>query len=492
MRFAILTAVSTPEQASPDKASLGTQETGCRQAALAKGWIETAPPFIVPGESRTRYVNLRDAEEEIPPLRQMLDQARSGAFDVLVLWDYNRLRDLLDPVAKTLAAYNVQLYSVNQPVEPSPEGDSESIMRGMSQIISRSQIADLKRKYRSGMAKRIQRGLYALKIPFGYMKPAGHETDPQAVPVPDPLKTSLLIQLKDAYLSGATQDDLRRLAQASALPAPRFGHWDRSAIADMLRNPFYAGLVSFGRTRLVADPRTQKRRQVENPHPLTAPGQHPPLWDLDTHQRILAEFAARAPAYRTTYNLSGLLTCGICGLPVWARPHEPRQDGSRRLSWCCFATANPRHINMDQPAVNLLAASALQSALLLPLPPPPSTLHPPPSTSLPPPSAIQQITQQRRRIEEAYEAGLYPIEIFAGKVHALDVQLAALVDGEFQSRQTAARRAELTRALTSLQLIQDHLPDWLANEKPARVNHTLRSLCRTITLHPDHAEVEFI
>jgi hypothetical protein len=59
------------------------------------------------------------------------------------LYNYDRLRDLLDPVAKTLASYSVQIFSVNQAVEPLPPetfnpyaSDSESMMRGLSQIIN--------------------------------------------------------------------------------------------------------------------------------------------------------------------------------------------------------------------------------------------------------------------------------------------------------------------------------------------------------------------
>jgi len=127
IRFSIWTAVSTAAQAEDDKESLHEQEVKSRASALTKGWQEVQV-YSVPGESRTRYVNLRDAEEDIPPLRSMLEDAKAGRFDILVLWDYNRLRDLLDPVAKTLSNYGVQLYSINQPTEPlAPEEFKEYV-----------------------------------------------------------------------------------------------------------------------------------------------------------------------------------------------------------------------------------------------------------------------------------------------------------------------------------------------------------------------------
>ena len=116
IRFAILIAVSSKAQAEDDKVSLAVQEQRCRETGLARGWVEVSGPYSVPGESRQRWVNLRDAELAIPQLKIMLDDAQAHKFDVLVIYDYNRLRDLLDPVSKSLSHYNAQIFSVSQPV----------------------------------------------------------------------------------------------------------------------------------------------------------------------------------------------------------------------------------------------------------------------------------------------------------------------------------------------------------------------------------------
>ena len=244
IKFAIWAAVSTEAQAADDKASLEEQETKCRVVGESKGWAESAGPYIVPGKSRTRWVNLRDAENEIAPLKTMLEDAKSGMFDLLILYDYNRLRDHADPVAKTLISYGVQLYSISQPVEPIPPAeftaystDSEQMMRGMSQIISRWQTADLRRKYRYGVAKRVRMGLPALKIPYGYAYPPGR-TDNKAVPVVDPVAARVIIQMKDDYLAGLAHHGISR--RADALTA-RPGHFYTSTVTRILVNPFYAG-----------------------------------------------------------------------------------------------------------------------------------------------------------------------------------------------------------------------------------------------------------
>ena len=254
IRYAIWTAVSTTNQATDDKISLTEQERHCRAVGAAKGWHEIAL-YKVPGESRTRWVNLRDAEKAIPALRQMLQSAKDGAFDILILYDYNRLRDLLDPVAKVLTSYGVQIYSVSQPIEPAApaeynawSSDSESMMRGMSQIISRAQINDLRRKFKYGMPARIKSGLPKGFISYGYRKPPGHETDRKAIPVADPIKSAVVIQIKDLYLSGRSLWQIAHHLNGQNIPTPAGrSKWANTHVRTILKNRFYVGEVYIGK-----------------------------------------------------------------------------------------------------------------------------------------------------------------------------------------------------------------------------------------------------
>src|SRR5512138_1532115 len=193
VRYACYAAVSTKSQAKgwnsdvdelDDKDSLKVQIEKARAAGRAHGWVEACQPFVVPGESRTRHINLRDAEEAIPALKDCLNAAQRGEFDVLVLYDFTRLRELLDPVARTLSAYRVQLYSLAQPVEPTPpeqydplNSDTANVIQFVSGLTSRTEIATFRRRYQFGMPRRIQKGLPKGYIPFGYRKPPGRELD---------------------------------------------------------------------------------------------------------------------------------------------------------------------------------------------------------------------------------------------------------------------------------------------------------------------------
>lgn len=488
MNVAIWAAVSTETQAAGDKVSIPVQIEACRRLAAARGWTETAGPYIVPGASRTRYVNLRDAEARIPALREMLNDAQNGRFQILLLYDYNRLRDLADPVARALAAYGVQLYSINQPVEPTTmeeadTADGESIMRGISGIISRWQINDLRRKYRYGVAARVQRGLYALKIPYGYTTP-----NKDIPPVPEPSRAALLVRLKDLYLHGSTLEEVRQAADDSGLKPARGGKWDRSIISDILRNPFYAGFVTFRRTRLVTDPRNDRRYQENNPDPLIYPGKHQALWSETEHHRILAEFERRGPGYRSKYPFTGLMVCAECNAPIWVQLGEPRKDGTLVVSWRCITPANPRHVRLPTETVARLVATALRSSLLQNGP---EANFQPGENKLPNVDLqTSTLRRQRARIEAAYEAELYTLEQFKEKTEKIDAALKNLIDEEQQKRrqqEQAHQRQEIQQTLIQY----EHLDEWLLTDDPQTVKIALRLLCKRILLSPTSAIIEY-
>ena len=95
LRFARWAAVSTREQLRPGKFSIPNQLEKALEAATSRGWTETAGPFIVQGQSRETYIDLSEAEQVIPAVRQMLQAARLRQFDILVMSETDRLRSLL-------------------------------------------------------------------------------------------------------------------------------------------------------------------------------------------------------------------------------------------------------------------------------------------------------------------------------------------------------------------------------------------------------------
>jgi DNA invertase Pin-like site-specific DNA recombinase len=482
MKFAIWAAVSTESQASEDKASLPHQEENCRRVALAKGWHDTGLTYVVAGQSRTRYVNLRDAENEIPPLHRALEEAKRGLYDILILYDFNRMRDLLDPVSKTLAAYGVQMYSVNQPVDPLPQeefhpyaSDSDSMVRGMSQIISRWQVSDLRRKYLYGVSARVRSGLPSLRIPYGYRKPAGQEMDRRAVPVIHPPEARIVEEIKSQFLSGVSYYDICDWLNSRSIPTPQGGKgWSHSVIKRIVTNPFYAGRVSFQRNRLVRDPNSPDRPRVKrNQAPsIMAEGKHKALWSWEDHQALLVEHDRRIGTPRNRrYAFSGLLVCSVCGARL-VHDHGV---------WRCKQKDGPLkdHIGMSMAESLAIIPRALQKALYNVDPAAPSRRE----TVMV--GDVGDLERQRRRVQAAYESEVYSLEEAEEKIKAIDAQIKERKDGELSRLRKIKERESFRLTLDQAREILEILPAWVQGQDPKRVNSFLLRLVREIVVTPE-------
>lgn len=499
-RFATLTAVSTSSQATPDKYSLETQDATCRAVALAKGWRETCEPFVIPGESRTRWVNLSDAEQAIPALRAMLDAATRREYDVLVIYDYNRLRDLLAPVSKALASYGVQIYSVSQPIEPqdpaeySPyTSDTAVMMEGLSGITNKLQIADLRRKYRDNMPLRVTKtGIPAISIPFGYRKPKGHESDPKAIPERDPLTVAYVVKMKDMLLAGQSIRQIVEYLDCEHVAPPRAGSWYPQTVRNILRNPYYAGIVRWGLSRSHVDPRTGARVTVWPPSTariITGQGKHIALWDEETYQAILAELARRGYSFRGKKNnqFTGLMRCGVCGSSLWY--HSNGKKDARHI-WRC-GNGKPGHPTLTHSDALEKVGAALVKAIKSqvfdePLPEPENPI------THPAPDQIEALFEKRKRIEAGYENGLYDLRAFSEKVAALDDQLKTLRQEKESQHAQHENRVRWLETLGGLAGMVDYLPTWLAEEQRGTVNKTLSVLLKEIIWKDGEIELHWL
>jgi len=122
-RTIIWAAVSTPDQATDQKQSIPAQIEAARKTIQERGWYEVAEPLVVPGHSR--YINWLDqAVAEIPQMKALIELAEADKIDLVVVRDWDRLArtdSLRVQISTRLREQGVQVYSLNQPVEPSEQ-----------------------------------------------------------------------------------------------------------------------------------------------------------------------------------------------------------------------------------------------------------------------------------------------------------------------------------------------------------------------------------
>lgn len=486
LRYAILAAVSTRAQAAADRVSIPDQIQQSRAAASERGWVETAGPYIIPGASRTKYVNLSDAEREIPALHSAMDAAQHRVYDVLILYHLNRLRDLMDPIYRSLGVYGVQIYSLSQPVEPVPPdrynyetSDTMRIIVTMTQMTSQAETADIRRRYNLGMPGRvINRGLPANSPPFGYRRALDRKSPPQL----DPDLARIVIHIKDLYLGGSSLDQIARHLDERRVPPPRALRWNGATVRGILENPFYMGYVRWGVSRVVRDLRAGTRTRSRDVQPdkiAIVPGQHTPLWDDDTRTLILSKLKSRRRSGgKVITQFSGLLVCSLCGAKLWRQGNGPR--GEHRLIWRCSQAMD--HVNIP----HVIALDRITEALTRHLRTGRTVQLTPLADQDDTEAALEKLRMQRQRWEDAYEAGAIDLTGLVQRTSRIDGQIRELSHRDNEARVTQTTRDAWLAAMGGADQIIELLPEYMAHEDPASVNRMLRLLLRHIIITPDH------
>ncbi len=483
MKTAIWAAVSTAAQASPDKISIEHQLKTGRQLIASKGWTP-AGEYIVPGESRTRYISLYHAEKNIPQLNQLLEAAQRKEFDLLYIYDLNRFRTLMRQVFDALSDYGIQLYIHTNPREPVPpeqyneeHKQAVGMIVDLTGIISRSEISNIQRHYREKMPERINRGLHAGigGPPYGYRKI--HPLDRQTPYIQEPLETAILIEIKDRYLSGESINAIAKDLNRRAIPTRNGGKWQVGTIRHMLASPYYAGFVYFARQKTHRDRRTNKKTTTPNPSPSYAQGKHQPLWDVGTHQTILQLIEQRASGYQgnRTHRLTSLLVC-TCGKVLHSTFRKTKAD----LVWRCSSRL-PGHTRIrNDRAIAAIIPRIIQELQTLRTAPAPPQKKDTRIEDLQ--RQIEEIKKRQEKLLDLYETDRIDKDLLHTRAAALKKRLDTTRSLLAKAQAIAARSASARSAIQQLAQLIDRLPVYLTEAPPARVNTALRTAIECITI----------
>ncbi len=485
LRYVTWSAVSTKAQRGPDKVSLKVQLEKSKAEGESRGWVHVRD-YVVPGQSRTKYISLNIAEKHIPELHAMLDAAYRGEFDILIVYDLNRFRTLMRQVFDALCDCGIQLYILADPREPVPSNqysnekkNEMAMLIGLRGIISDNELSGIQKHYRDKMPRRItDKGLHAgLGLPpYGYRKPQGKELDHNAVLVQVPSEAAIIYQIKDWFFAGCSETEIAHTLNAQHIPSPRGKNWWYPQIRYMLANSFYAGIVSFGITRWERNRRegTVIRRKST---PITNTGKHIPLWDLATHQRILAELDRRGKAHPgiKTRQLSRLLHCW-CGAVMWATQSEGRH------AWRCSKMIRGHSWILDLEGLQKLTSAIVRSIEHL------SDINIPSPTDARPGliSELHDLQRRKQRWMDDYEAGTLNRDDFHARIDPINARVQRTEEKLRQNDITLSQAATTRETLRELSKHIATLPDHYINAPPTQVNAELRLLLERVIVGKDH------
>lgn len=324
MNYAIYCRKST-ESEDRQVLSLDAQVESCRE--LLQRLPDSASLEAPIRESRSAK------QEGRPGFGELLKAVEDGRVQGIIAWHPDRLaRNAMDG-ARILDLLNRGLLKSLQFVtfnfDNTPEGRLFLfLLFGQATHYSES----LSRSVRRGIDAKLRTGWKPGPAPLGYRNCAKTRTTP-----PDPKRFPLIQRaLKLAAAGTHRPKEIQRVINGEwAFRTPvRKRRGGRplclSALHRMLRNPFYAGLISWKGA--------------------TYPGKHKPMISPREHALILARLGGRSASRPKSREFAyrGLMTCGECGRPITAELKTNRH-GSKYTYYRCTKTR--RDYRCRQPVI---------------------------------------------------------------------------------------------------------------------------------------------
>jgi len=345
-RAAIYTRVSSVGQ--EDNTSLETQEAACRALAVQKGY-----------EVVGTYQDVHTGEDliERPRLGDLLQEIRSGTYDVVLAHAPDRLS------RKVAHRYylTVEAQSVGTRVEYVLSGYDTSTLEGsmldsITGILAEFELLKIKERTSRGKLARAQGGVNrpAALLPgahplYGYQ---WRDETKSAFDI-NPITAPIVRRIFDSMLSGATLRGITKSLTADAVPTPsgKTVVWSIATVANMLRQPSYAGVATAYLRTSEKVPGKQARKRI-----MRAPGDEgvvmlpdgtiPAIVTLEEFQAVgdklhrnKAQAVRNNPNPQATLLRGGFAKCGYCGCNLRAMKASRNQGYVYR----CAGNNSDRH-----------------------------------------------------------------------------------------------------------------------------------------------------
>jgi site-specific DNA recombinase len=322
MRAVIYARYSTELQR---EASIEDQVRLCSARIEAEGWSlgTTYSDYAQSGATQLR-----------PGYQQLLADARSGAFDVVIAEALDRLSRDQEHIAalyKQLAFAGVTLVTLS-------EGEINELHVGLKGTMNALFLKDLRLKVRRGLEGRVRNGRSGGGIAYGYE--VTREYDSHGEPVRGGRKINLheaqiVVRIFKEFAAGRSPRAIAKQLNSEGVTGPFGGTWGPSTIygnwrrgTGILNNVLYRGQLVWNRQRFIKDPTSGRRLGRQNPTGEWVVQELPDLRIVDdelwtrakerqehvrTEIRRLPGVNRPERARRPASLFSSLIVCGECG-----------------------------------------------------------------------------------------------------------------------------------------------------------------------------------
>lgn len=439
-----------------------------------------------------------DTLAERPEAQRMLADVEKRQWDGIFTADVDRLArgDTMDQglVAQTFLYSNTLIitpYKIYDPADPSDREFFE-----MKLFFARREYDQIKRRLQTGRVAAAAEGLYlGSRPPYGYRR----------VKLPDrkgwsleiiPDEAAVVRMVFDWYLHGLDGENVGTVKIAQrlhemGLRTNRGCEWTDNAVAHLLKNPLYIGMISWNKRVQVTEMKDGQRVKTRRPSdkPVFVPGLHAPLVsraDFDAAQRLLVE-RRKSPARTrrgTAFVFAGLLKCGVCGRAMIRNPNS-----SRRAEYDIAKCSNQRcscsgititvledvvlhtlegwRLSASGDAGRDPAAPTAEDAARAELA---ATLR----------AELATLGRQLSRLRDLLEQGVYSVDVYLERQRELSERMADTAD-RLNAMDKPAKPSIDDAIRAELPKIENVLQAYRSAQSPAEKNQLLKSVISRIT-----------
>lgn len=266
-------------------ADYGSQLVACEDYAWSAG--------LASGETHGPIVDLcpsGSAPEERPGLSGLLEAARSGAFEVVILSTLDMLSGDHRAVARvqgSLAAFGAEIHLAGHgPLEMNRTAFDEMTARVRAE--RRSMLISLgQQRFRAA-------GRYKGPTPYAYTK----TSTPGVLAIRQPQATNTHGLYVD-FADGVAANAIARSLSDAGIPPPSGTRWTAALVLALLRNPIHAGFMVYGRRpadKVMRDGSRQRARRSQPPSAwICIEVPHLRIVELPLWREVAAQLGVKVP-----------------------------------------------------------------------------------------------------------------------------------------------------------------------------------------------------
>lgn len=290
------------------------------------GW-EYAGVFADRGVSGTQSAT-RDQ------FQKMLAACENGQIDIILTKSLSRFaRNTVDTLetVRRLKAIGVEVRFEKENISTLDE--TGELMITLFASFAQEESRSISENCKWGIRKRFQNGTMGVanKHILGYR----YDNDlQQYIIIPE--EAEIVREMFSMFLQG---DSLRTICDKLNARGYRtvLGNlFQEAAIAPLLQNEIYVGDLCRQKSYM-EDPIAKKKVRNKGVLPkFYYEGCHEGILDRETWEKVQAEYARRREKLNPTYCFTGMITCGVCGMPYTRRTQQ--SYGRKTARWFCRAT----------------------------------------------------------------------------------------------------------------------------------------------------------